>query len=133
MIAAILVGAAGLTETGGVPALSIPELVDRHAGFNGQVVEVHALMGRCRPLACILYADEAALRTGRGSADHRNWLSIGPVDRAFDYKAVGLFGRAVRVRGRFDDTCFSHDMICLDRVAEIRPDGPQSLIPVKDY
>ncbi len=132
-MAFILATAAALSNNGAVPVLSIVELVDRHAEYSGRMVEVRAVMGQCRPLACMLYADEAALHTGQGSADHRNWLSIGPVDRAFDHKASGLFGRIVGVRGRFDDSCFSHAMICLDRAAEIQPDGPHSLIPVKDH
>ena len=131
MIATLLLGAA-MADAAPAPIVSIPELVDRRAELRGQIVEVHALMGPCRPLGCILYADEAALRLGQGSADHRNWLSIGSVGRAFDAKAMRLHGQAVSVRGRFDDSCFSHDMICLDRVAELQPADANSLMRLKD-
>ena len=132
MIAAILFAAAHASATGAMPTLTIPELVDRHAALNGQWVEVSGWMGKCRPLGCVIYADRKSARTGEDSADHRNYLSIATVDHAFDAKAVGLYGKAVALRGRFDDGCFSHDMICLDRVADIKPADAHSLMPLKD-
>lgn len=132
MIAVALFAAAYASASDAMPKLTIPELVDRHAELNGHWVEVSGWMGKCRPLGCVIYADPKSARTGEDMQDHRNYLSIAAVDHAFDAKAVGLYGKAVALRGRFDDGCFSRQMICLDRVADIKPADAKSLMPLKD-
>jgi hypothetical protein len=145
MIVALLLAAATPAAADGASAITIPVLFARRAELDGKRIEVRGWMGKCQARSCLIYVDAKSARMDAVQPGHSHWLSIGSAGRVFDDKATSLRGKQVMVRGRLDATCLSfvaHSLphsgdvsilVCADRVPEIQPDGPQSLIPVKDH
>jgi len=114
--------------------VSVPDLVEHAADFQGRIVEVHGWMGECQPLGCFIHATQVGAGRHMLDADHHEWISIGAASRDFDKKATALRGQFVGIRARFDGTCLDDKTtICLDRVAELQPEKANSLFPVKDH
>jgi len=116
------------------PIVSVPDLVDHAADFQGKIVDVRGWMGECQPLGCFIHATQTGAGNHMLDPDHHEWVSIGAASRDFDKKATTLRGKFVGIRDRFDGTCLDDKTtVCLDRASELQPKTANSLFLVKDH